>query len=54
MNRGWVHERKLIVYNYLKGFTKELDGYEDFEDKMCEIITDSFRRYKYNKYHKNL
>ena len=28
VNRGWVYERKLSVYNYLKGFTKELDGYE--------------------------
>ena len=24
----------------------ELDGYEDFEDKMCQIVVDNFKKFK--------
>ena len=27
----------------------ELDGYEDFEDKMCQIVVDNFKKLK--EYH---
>ena len=27
----------------------ELDGYEDFEDKMCQIIVNNFHKYESSK-----